>query len=457
MKRLEYLCLFFLCCLFLALPAKAEEAGQAQDITALCGFSLAKGNWEGLLDRDTETGVLGKEGLTLEITGKSRLCGIYLIWNGPPPAWTLTDRDTGWKISGGKDGFWHEYADIPEKLSLTLTWEGEGTLAELYLFGPGQTPTWVQKWNAPCEKADLLLLPTHADDEHLYFGGTMPYYAGQRQLQVQVVYLMKHVPERTHELLNGLWTVGITNYPVISEFIDKYSYSLNHAKTLYPEDKVLEYMVENIRRFRPEVIVGHDLEGEYGHGAHQLNAYVLSSQALTAAADPGQFPESAAQWGCWETKKCYLHLYPKNEIFINWADMPLSAFGGKSAYAMAEAGYWEHVSQRGFFTMTLNGKYGNGRFGLFFSTVGPDVIKNDCLENIPPSCLSDWTEPELPDTDSETQTQDSCFSETDKLPVSSDKVSNPEPRSPFLLPAAILVGAVAGTLGVFLLWRAGKK
>ena len=36
------------------------------------------------------------------------------------------------------------------------------------------------------EDADMLLLPTHADDEHLWFGGTMPYYAGELGYKVQV-------------------------------------------------------------------------------------------------------------------------------------------------------------------------------------------------------------------------------------------------------------------------------
>ena len=39
-----------------------------------------------------------------------------------------------------------------------------------------------------------------------------------------------------------------------------------------------------LRRFKPLVAVGHDREGEYGHGAHQLNALSLE-QAVVRAAD----------------------------------------------------------------------------------------------------------------------------------------------------------------------------
>ena len=88
--------------------------------------------------------------------------------------------------------------------------------------GAGETPSWVQQWNPPLEKADMLLASTHADDELLWFGGAMPVYAGQFGKKVQVSYLIRHGYGRTHELLDGLWTVGITNYPILSDFGDKY-------------------------------------------------------------------------------------------------------------------------------------------------------------------------------------------------------------------------------------------
>ena len=46
---------------------------------------------------------------------------------------------------------------------------------DVYAFGAGELPDWVQQWQPPLADADLLVLPTHADDEHLFFGGTMPY------------------------------------------------------------------------------------------------------------------------------------------------------------------------------------------------------------------------------------------------------------------------------------------
>lgn len=396
MKKFGYVFIFLLLLGFLCFSFQAEETSVAQDLTKKECFKIISGSGSvsRLTDRSVKSACSAKDVFEMQITSETPLYGIYLIWNHTPPQWTLTGSDD--TVTGGEYGFWHEYKALNGGTEYTLTWEGEGYLADVYLLGDGALPDYVQVWEPPCEKADFLLLPTHADDEHLWFGGTMPYYAGELGYKIQVVYLMKHVYGRHHELINGLWTVGVRNYPVISEFEDKYCANLAQALSYYPEEEVLEFLVENIRRFRPEVIIGHDLDGEYGHGAHILNAKVLSEQALQAAADTERFSESAAQYGAWETKKCYLHLYTENEIFINWQEKVLTAFDGKNAYEMAQAGFDQHVSQRTFFSMSLDDRaqYGNGLFGLYHTTVGPDVLKDDFLENIPEECLTTWIEPE---------------------------------------------------------------
>ncbi len=426
MRKFAGVLLFFAFVFAAFLPLQGEESVIAKDITKKNSFQLISGSGSisRLYDRTVKTACSAKEHFELRITSDEPIYGIYLMWNHTPPLWNLSGvNDT---VTGGEYGFWHEYKALQGEDSYTLTWDGEAYLAEVYLLSEGDLPDFVQVWEPPCEKADLLLLPTHADDEHLWFGGTMPYYAGELGYKIQVVYLMKHVYGRHHELINGLWTVGVRNYPVISEFIDKYCANLAQAQSYYPEEEVLEFLVENIRRFKPEVIIGHDLDGEYGHGAHILNAKVLSEQALTAANDSKQFPESLGAYGTWETKKCYLHLYQENQIFINWKEKELSAFDGINAYDMAQAGFDQHVSQRTFFSMSLDNRarYGNGLFGLYATTVGPDVLRNDFLENIPAECLTTWVEPEpvITDTNIEynTVSTDMDLSQSDRNTVQAD-------------------------------------
>jgi hypothetical protein len=144
---------------------------------------------------------------------------------------------------------------------------------------------------------------------------------------------------------------------------------------------VLAFQVEMLRRFKPVVVVGQDLNGEYGHGAHKLNALTLT-EALDLSGDGKNFPQTAAAYGVWDVPKAYLHLYAENGLVMDW-DIPLSRFGGRTAFEMAVEGFAKHVSQQPYFSVRQSGTWQDCRkFGLYRSTVGPDVEKNDLFENI---------------------------------------------------------------------------
>ena len=269
------------------------------------------------------------------------------------------------------------------------------------MFTQGQVPQWVQQWQSPVENgADLVLFSTHADDEQLFFAGVLPYYAGERGDRVQVVYMTNHrnLPKegylRGHEALDGLWAVGVRNYPVFGEFADYFCKGKQGAIEVYrymgvePEE-ILGYVVEQLRRFKPLVAVGHDLNGEYGHGAHMLYADLLT-QAVELATNPESYPESAQNYGTWDTPKVYLHLYEENQITMDW-DRPLEHFGGMTAFEVTKnKGFPCHVSQAQDFAWYMSGidraadiqKYSPCLYGLYRTTVGPDQEQNDFFENL---------------------------------------------------------------------------
>ena len=180
-------------------------------------------------------------------------------------------------------------------------------------------------------------------------------HAAEKGYKVQVVYMTHHWAQlyRPHELLDGLWTAGIRNYPVIGPFKDVWADSLKEAERFYTRYDVAAFFTEQIRRFKPSVIIGHDLKGEYGHGMHVLNAVSLTD-AVLAATDASCFADSAAKYGTWNTPKLYLHLYPENEIVMDWSK-PLSAFDGKTAMEVAKEAFALHETQQGFFYV-----YGEG-------------------------------------------------------------------------------------------------
>ena len=408
-------------CLALALNALpfAASAAEAEAIEAeYSGFS------------ETEIGYMldGKEATYSEYTagteikvnaGKSKIAQLYIEFYDGPVKWSI--EGNGKSEECGKNSFLHEYVDVASAIGecgeLTLKFEEKANVSEFSVYTAGQTPSTVQKWEPPCEKADLVMFSSHADDEQLFFSGVLPYSVA-KGAAVQVVYFCSHFEEqpRPHEQLNGLWAVGVKNYPVFGIFPDLFSESLEEAEQVYGNSgyKYEDYMtwqVENIRRFKPQILVGHDIYGEYGHGTHLLNSKTML-EAVDAASDEGKYPESAKEYGVWDTPKVYVHLYGENKITLDF-DTPLEYFGGRTAYEMSCEGFNYHKSQHWtWFYDWMYGKdekftkatqittYSPCEWGLYRTLVGNDT-GNDMFENI---TLYNNKAEEAPQTDAETET-----------------------------------------------------
>lgn len=370
-----------------------------------------------LSDGSRSTYIAAEADALVTVSRGDGIGGIYIEFDRPPGEWTLTDPASGVDVVCGKQGFLHEYVGVAELLgyvpqALELRF-GVGTvIADIYGLSQGKLPDWVQTWEAPCEQADLLLLSTHSDDEQLFFAGMLPYYAVERGLAVQVAYVVQHFEAqgvenhvRPHEQLDGLWAVGIRNYPVMSKLPDLYGESKNRQEAFEKTCAVYEaagfsyedfegYITECLRRFRPLVVVSHDLDGEYGHGAHVVSAAALT-EAISAAADGNRYPESAQAYGVWQVEKTYLHLYEENAIVMDW-DTPLESLGGRTAFQVSQEGFGCHVSQHWtWFYKWMYGTEGNPitkasqitryspcLYGLYDTQVGADVAGGDFFEHI---------------------------------------------------------------------------
>ncbi len=349
------------------------------------------GTTTGKLTDDNFNTYIDVSGKTLVIENTENVAGIYFKWDQPVGDYYIfTDDTEGITCDVNVERIdatqiIHQYVDMHFGGStIKVEMPENAKLCDIYFMDFGTLPEWVQVWSEPYESADMLFIPTHADDELLFFGGAMPYYAGELGMKVQVAYMTHHWEQRyrPHELLDGLWTCGVTAYPIIGPFADYYSESLEHAKTLYPEEDVIGYMVELIRRFKPYVILGHDINGEYGHGVHMYNTDALM-KALEISNDGAQYPESATEYGLWDVPKTYLHLYKENQIVMKWEE-PLSRFGGLDGVEVAALAFECHPSQNMYYSVKRapGSVYGCTEFGLYRTTVGPDVAKNDFLENI---------------------------------------------------------------------------
>ena len=370
-----------------------------------------------LSDENRNTYSVSEENAVVTLMRSDGISSIYIEFDRLPKKWILKDPITGKSITCGENTFLHEYVDVETAFgelsqTLELCFEEGTVVAEIYAFSEGELPKWVQMWKPPCEKADLLLISSHSDDEQLFFSGILPYYAGERGLQVQVAYVVQHFEanqvknhQRPHEQLDGLWKVGVRNYPVMSDFPDLYAESkdretaFKQAVSVFEAagityDDFLDYITECIRRFQPLVVVSHDLDGEYGHGTHVVCSKALT-EALAYSADETKYPDSASKYGVWEVEKTYLHLYEENKIVMDF-DVPLTAFDVKTAFEVSQEGFGCHKSQH--WTWFYKWMYGTEEkpvkkatdiknyspcyYGLYETKVGGDNVGGDFFENV---------------------------------------------------------------------------
>lgn len=263
------------------------------------------------------------------------------------------------------------------------------------------TDNKIQNWQPPLEGcADMLVISSHADDEQLFYAGILPYYAQVKKLAVQVVYGTDHIaePNRHNERKNGLWGVGIINEPDSSGWYDEYAETkeeaIAHLNYRYgiTEDDVIDWMRDIILKYKPQVVITHDINGEYGHGFHKLMASALRDCLEKYGSE---FPF---------LKKAYLHLGDENPISLTVIDEKYGELDGLSAFQVTQKyGFSEHYSQHWtwFYDWIYYGfadgetpnyepitkaasisSYSPMSWGLIYGDASLDVKKNDLFEGL---------------------------------------------------------------------------
>lgn len=393
-------------------------AAEAPDITQQCVFRTCSTQWRPALMTDGKyTSYWESKKIRhpwISITSETPIHGLYLCFRQLPTSFEIQTlqpaeeegADPEWvTLMPGETRFQHSFYELEGVTSLRIysTQESSHKLSfnEVFLFGEGEIPDWVQRWEPTEEKADILFFSAHPDDELIFLGGAIPTYAAEKGKRVVVAYLSWSNTTRRSEALNGLWTLGVRHYPEFGGFRDAYSNNAKDAYKTLGKEKVLAWVTELYRKHQPEVVVTHDLNGEYGHGQHKMMADA-AIQGYDLAADPEKYPDSAQKYGPWQVKKLYLHLYgdETNQTQFDW-NIPLESLGGKTGIEIASEAYALHKTQEGakvkikgkwtLLSVEVTGEaFPNTTFGLYASQVGPDETHTDFLEHIeenPPRIL----------------------------------------------------------------------
>lgn len=381
----------------LALSLSVAFAAEANDITEDCKFKVCSSGRKYTLMTDKkytsywESNKIKTPWIAITAPEGKPIAGLYVCFGNMPESWEIQTSDDGkdWFTAvPGDTRFLHAYVALPQPaqhVRLAVTSEKKTALRinDLFVLSEGDLPDWVQVWQPTEEKADILFLSTHPDDELIFFGGAIPTYAVEQQRKVVVAYFTRSNTTRSSELLNGLWHMGVRTYPVIGNFKDSYAKNLKAAyKSAGGKGKVNEWIVGLYRQYKPEVVVTQDTNGEYGHKQHMMIADAAQN-CIALAVNEDEFTASTIAYGTWQVKKLYLHLYPENQITFDWT-VPLKSMNGATGIELAEEAYTLHKTQAssGMSVTETGTKYDNRVFGLAFTTVGEDVRKDDFLENI---------------------------------------------------------------------------
>ena len=400
-----------------ALGVEPNADIKAMDITERCSIRVSTGDKSRLTSNSVSKGwsysSIG-DWVSVDLPSGVTPGAIRIEWRFDPKGYELEEYDADMHTLRTRTeadtfpGIYTMFALLPETRSVRIRMTAKDqVIVRLVLYSEGVLPNNVQTWLPPVEKADMMVFSTHQDDEVIFLGGTIPYSDVVCGRPTVTVYMTNCSRSRRREALECLWVMGSRHYPEFINLKDKRVSSIDEGIRLWGgRDNILKEMVERIRRYKPEVIVTQDFNGEYGHNQHRIMARAMP-YAIEAAADPTKYPDSYRIYGAWQVKKLYIHLYKKNEIRMDWLT-PQPALGGLTLLKVAQNGMEKHASQTKYYSVKDGGKYDNARFGLYMTQVGADVTGGDFFENIEPDAsakyLAEHPEAEMRETDLNAQT-----------------------------------------------------
>ncbi len=322
--------------------------------------------------------------VTLTLKDGKKTDGIYVAWMTDDGKFLIRAKDADGEVvkeyrPGDQfDGFGNFYP-LPTstktvEISFTKLTEKCG-IGYVQMEEAGIEDPTIMRWNPPREGGvDLLIVPTHQDDEHIFLGGVAPYFL-DLGYSVSVAYSVRCSRLRYEEALRGLWALGFVDYPDFLGYKDGRKDTYKEMIDFWGGDEkaILKSFVRLIRKDKPQVIVSHDeVGGETNHQQHIATAKLLA-EAFVKAADPDFDTDSVETYGTWQAKKYYEHVWKENVVQLDFTKK-LKKYGGLNALEAAAVGYEYHVSQHHSYDVFKGSSNDTSLYGLRLSSVGYDDI-----------------------------------------------------------------------------------
>ena len=202
----------------------------------------------------------------------------------------------------------------------------------------------------------MLLVHAHPDDECIATGATMAKYAAEGAHVTLVTCTLGEegeilVPDLVHlaadkndalgehrigELAEAMQALGVTDHRFLggagrwrdSGMMGEPSNDRPHSFWQADLNEAVGELVTVIREVRPQVVITYNENGGYGHPDH-IQAHRVTVAALSAAADPGRYPEAGEAW---QVPKLYYTALPMSFLRMGWE--ALHAMGEEAPFGV---------------------------------------------------------------------------------------------------------------------------
>ena len=352
-------------------------------VTGDCEISATSGRADRVVDRRDSTAWTPEavgDILTITAPGDLTTDTLILEWNKAPESFELR-LDGESRLIENQEGLLR--FNIPTGGAARMTVRATGTeagIAEARVYAQGSVPDMVEKWETAGDKVDMMVIAAHPGDEFLFFGGAIP-QAVLEGKNVLVVYMTDCGFERFAEAMDGLWAAGVTLQPVSLGMKNGTPRSYDDAVGMWGLEESYEALVEVLRKYKPDVVLTHDVEGENGDEQHKLTSATLR-RAVLLATDPGAYPASAEEYGVWDVKKTYIHRYEGNVMALD-PDAPIAALKGWSLREMTEMCFSKYRIVSEDYDLEDGEEYMPYSYGMVRKSIeAEDVEKNAFFENI---------------------------------------------------------------------------
>lgn len=298
--------------------------------------------------------------------------GLYLEWYNLTSRYTVTQYDaSGATLSeDAAQPFINAYYPFQAGTArVTITFTGKGSLSTLAVYGAGDLPQSVQRWNQPTT-VDLLVIASNSLTALDEFFGVIATYACNYDIPTGLVVLSRNTRSAQQELLSALWYAGYDQYPYFGDFTSVNDLLYKQVKKDWGRKDTLSFLTDHIELLQPKVIVTHIDDDTAPDGAAQFT---------------GEYTLRAAEE--FDIQKIYL-ASATGGTTLDY-NTPLNGCFGETVLELAANALTLCTTRHSYQSELIPAS----TFLLSESTVGADSSANNLFENIDTAALGAYTDP----------------------------------------------------------------